>query len=121
MAGMPTNARQKLVLNKVLDGMKGKLTSAKSAAIGKCSADTTLRDFKDLLARWVRDICWSNRVVAPMEYAGAAIKNESSTSQAARKLARGKPNVLRFRSAMGNKRCLFKWETTGTTTPSPIR
>jgi len=52
-AGTPMNARQTLVLNKVLDGMEGKLTNAKWAAIGKCSADTALRDINDLLARGV--------------------------------------------------------------------
>ncbi|MBU0588182.1 MAG: Fic family protein [Gammaproteobacteria bacterium] len=56
-AGTPMNARQTLVLNHVLDhvlnGMEGKLTNAKWAAIGKCSADTALRDINDLLARGV--------------------------------------------------------------------
>ena len=52
-AGTPMNARQTLVLNHVLDGMQGKLTNAKWAAIGKCSADTALRDINDLLARGV--------------------------------------------------------------------
>ena len=37
----------------VLDGMEGKLTNAKWAAIGKCSADTALRDINDLLTRGV--------------------------------------------------------------------
>jgi len=50
-AGTPLNARQTLVLDRVLDGMEGKLTNAKWAAIGKCSADTALRDINDLLAR----------------------------------------------------------------------
>lgn len=52
-AGAPMNARQTLVLNRVLDGMDGKLTNAKWAAIGACSADTALRDINDLLARGV--------------------------------------------------------------------
>lgn len=52
-AGTPMNARQTLVLNRVLDGMEGKLTNARWAAIGKCSADTALRDINDLLARGV--------------------------------------------------------------------
>ena len=52
-AGTPMNARQTLVLNHVLDGMPGKLTNARWAAIGKCSADTALRDINDLLARGV--------------------------------------------------------------------
>jgi Fic family protein len=52
-AGTPLNARQTLVLNRVLDGFEGKLTNAKWAALGKCSADTALRDINDLLARGV--------------------------------------------------------------------
>ena len=52
-AGTPMNARQTLVLNRVLDGMEGKLTNAKWAAMGKCSADTALRDINDLLAQGV--------------------------------------------------------------------
>ncbi len=52
-AGTPMNARQTLVLNQVLDGMEGKLTNAKWAAMGKCSADTALRDINDLLERGV--------------------------------------------------------------------
>ena len=45
------NARQVKVLNRLLDGFEGKLTSSKWAAIAKCSADTALRDINDLLAR----------------------------------------------------------------------
>ena len=52
-AGTPMNARQTQVLNRVLDGMEGKLSNAKWAALGKCSADTALRDINDLLARGV--------------------------------------------------------------------
>jgi Fic family protein len=52
-AGTPLNARQTLVLNRVLDGMDGKLTNAKWANIGQCSADTALRDINDLLVRGV--------------------------------------------------------------------
>jgi Fic family protein len=52
-AATPMNARQTLVLNHVLDGMEGKLTNAKWAAIGKCSADTALRDINDLVERGV--------------------------------------------------------------------
>lgn len=47
------NARQTLVLNRMLDGFEGKLTNARWAAIGKCSADTALRDISDLLERGV--------------------------------------------------------------------
>ena len=52
-AGTPMNERQTQVLNRVLDGMEGKLTNAKWASINKCSADTALRDINDLLARGV--------------------------------------------------------------------
>jgi Fic family protein len=41
------------LLNKLLDGFEGKLTSSKWAAICKCSPDTALRDINDLLARGV--------------------------------------------------------------------
>ena len=43
--------RQTQVLNKVLDGMEGKLCNAKWASIGKCSADTALRHINDLPTR----------------------------------------------------------------------
>ena len=47
------NARQTLVLNYVLDGMEGKLTNARWTLIGKCPADTALRDINDLVVRGV--------------------------------------------------------------------
>ena len=47
----PLNERQVKLLNKLLDGFEGKLTSSKWAAIAECSADTALRDINDLLAR----------------------------------------------------------------------
>lgn len=47
------NERQIKLLNKLLDGFDGKLTSSKWAAIAKCSPDTALRDINDLLARGV--------------------------------------------------------------------
>lgn len=53
MATLSLNERQVKVLNKLLDGFDGKLTSSKWAAITKCSADTALRDINDLLARGV--------------------------------------------------------------------
>ena len=51
--GTPMSERQIKVLNRVLDGFEGKLSNAKWAALGKCSADTALRDINDLLARGV--------------------------------------------------------------------
>jgi Fic family protein len=50
-AGTPMNQRQITLLNALLDGFEGKLTNRKWAAIGKCSADTALRDITDLLNR----------------------------------------------------------------------
>jgi Fic family protein len=38
------------VLDRLLDGFEGKLTSSKWAAIAKCSPDTALRDITQLLA-----------------------------------------------------------------------
>lgn len=52
-AGTPLNDRQIKLLNKLLDGFDGKLTSSKWAAIGKCSQDTALRDITQLLDRGV--------------------------------------------------------------------
>ena len=45
------NCRQLKVLDLLLEGFSGKLTSSKYAKIAKCSADTALRDIKDLLSR----------------------------------------------------------------------
>ena len=52
-AATPLNERQVKVLNRLLDGFDGKLTSSKWAAISKCSADTALRDINGLLVRGV--------------------------------------------------------------------
>lgn len=52
-ATTPLNDRQVKLLNKLLDGFDGKLTSSKWAAIAQCSPDTALRDINDLLARGV--------------------------------------------------------------------
>ncbi|SEJ83796.1 Fic family protein [Paraburkholderia tropica] len=52
-ADAPFNERQAKVVNRLLDGFDGKLTSSKWAALAKCSSDTALRDINDLLARGV--------------------------------------------------------------------
>ena len=49
----PLNARQRMVINRLLDGFEGKLTSSKWATLTKSSADTALRDITDLIARGV--------------------------------------------------------------------
>lgn len=45
------NDRQIKILNKLLDGFEGKLTSTKWAKLAKCSQDTALRDITDLVDR----------------------------------------------------------------------
>jgi len=52
-ADLPLNERQIKLVNRLLDGFEGKLTSSKWAAIAKCSADTALRDISELVARGV--------------------------------------------------------------------
>ena len=49
-AGTPMNERQVKLLNRLLDGFDGKLTSSKWAAIAKCSPDMALRDINELPA-----------------------------------------------------------------------
>ncbi len=48
-AGTPLNERQVKLLNRLLDGFEGKITSSKWSAIAKCSPDTALRDITQLL------------------------------------------------------------------------
>jgi Fic family protein len=50
-AATPFNPRQRDMLNRLLDGFFGKLTSTKWAKIEKCSPDAALRDINDLLDR----------------------------------------------------------------------
>jgi len=50
-AGTPLNERQIKIINRLLDGFEGKLTSSKWAAIAKCSPDSALRDANDLVSR----------------------------------------------------------------------
>jgi Fic family protein len=44
------NERQRLVLNRLLDGFEGKLTTSKYAKLAKCSQDTALRDILKLVS-----------------------------------------------------------------------
>jgi Fic family protein len=53
LAGSPFNDRQIKLLNRLLDGFDGKLTSGKWSAIANCSPDTALRDITELLDRGV--------------------------------------------------------------------
>ncbi|MEM9984512.1 MAG: Fic family protein [Bacteroidota bacterium] len=52
-AQVSLNDRQRLMLNKLLDGFKGKLNTSKWAKIAKCSPDTALRDIQDLLKKGI--------------------------------------------------------------------
>jgi Fic family protein len=52
-AGESFNERQRTIINRLLDGFDGKLTSSKWAKLTKCSQDTALRDMSDLLNRQI--------------------------------------------------------------------
>jgi len=47
------HVRQRKMINRLLDGFEGKLTSSKWAIICKCSQDTAQRDINDLIARGI--------------------------------------------------------------------
>ncbi len=47
------NDRQRLVLNRLLDGFEGKLTTSKYAKLAKCSPDTALRDILPLVEQGI--------------------------------------------------------------------
>ena len=47
------NARQVKVLNRLLDGFEGKLTSSRWARMNHCSQDTANRDIRDLVERGI--------------------------------------------------------------------
>jgi len=47
------NDRQRLLLNRLLDGFEGKLTSSKWAKLAKCSQDTALRDILEMVERGI--------------------------------------------------------------------
>ena len=49
----PVNERQCKVINRLLDGFEGKLSTSKYAKLAKCSTDTALRDIGILLKRGV--------------------------------------------------------------------
>ncbi len=49
----PINERQRLILNTLFDNFEGKLQTSKWAKITKTSADTALRDIKDLIEKGI--------------------------------------------------------------------
>jgi Fic family protein len=52
-AGAAFNERQRKIVNQLLNGFEGKLTSSKWAKLAKCSHDTALRDIEDLVRKKV--------------------------------------------------------------------
>ena len=52
-AVLAINDRQRLVVNRLLDGLEGKLTTSRWARMTRCSQDTALRDITDLMERGV--------------------------------------------------------------------
>lgn len=52
-ADVSKNDRQRLVLNRLLDGFEGKLTTSKWSTLAKCSHDTALRDIVALVERGI--------------------------------------------------------------------
>jgi Fic family protein len=52
-AGASLSDRQRTIINRLLDGFEGKLTSSKWAMLTKCSQDTALRDIDDLVQRGI--------------------------------------------------------------------
>ena len=47
------NERQRQVINRLLEGFEGKLSTSKYAKLARCSGDTALRDIKMLLDQGV--------------------------------------------------------------------
>jgi Fic family protein len=72
-AGIAINDRQRLVLNRLLDGFEGKLTTSKYAKLAKCSQDTALRDILPLVEHGIlvrnpeggRSTSYALAIVAP--------------------------------------------------------
>jgi Fic family protein len=52
-AGVEFNERQRGIVNRLLNGFEGKLTSSKWGKLAKCSQDTALRDIEDLVRKKV--------------------------------------------------------------------
>jgi Fic family protein len=60
----PVDDRQRLVINRLLDGFQGNLTTAKHAKLAKCSTDTSLRA--------IFRICWNAASSSAIPPAAAA-------------------------------------------------
>jgi Fic family protein len=53
LAQISINDRQRAILNRLLDGFEGKLTTTKWAKLGKCSHDTALRDIREFMGHGI--------------------------------------------------------------------
>jgi Fic family protein len=53
LANTALNDRQKKIINCLLDGFEGKLTTSKWAKIPKCSQDTAYRDILNLVEKGI--------------------------------------------------------------------
>src|SRR5688572_28049644 len=53
LRNVPLNDRQRLVIDRLLEGFEGNLTTSKWAALTKSSQDTALRDIQQLVDRGV--------------------------------------------------------------------
>jgi Fic family protein len=73
-SSLPLSERQIRLMNRLLDGFEGKLTTTKWAAIAKCSHDTALRDIQELM-KW-----------------GVLIRSESGGRSASYELNNKKPD-----------------------------
>ncbi|MFA5964553.1 MAG: Fic family protein [Sphingomonas sp.] len=79
-AATAMNARQRRLINRLLDGFAGKLTTSKWARIAKCSQDSALRDIDDLVTKGVlarepgggRSTSYALAALAPMVDAGTS-------------------------------------------------
>lgn len=47
----PVNERQRLIINRMLNGFKGFMSTSKYAKLARCSTDTALRDIQELVRR----------------------------------------------------------------------
>lgn len=80
------NERQRDILNRLLDGFEGKLTSSKYAKIEKCSPDTALRDITQLIKL------------------GALVKDKSGGRSTSYSLAAGDPAGAGDKPTAGTRR-----------------
>ena len=72
LAHVASNERQRAILNRLLDGFDGKLTTTKWAKLAKCSHDTALRDIQDLI---------EHKILTKDTSGGRSTRSEEHTSE----------------------------------------